>query len=125
MGYDVFEKLCNCRGVTPYRVAKETGVSTSTLSSWKTGRYTPKQDKLQKIADYFGITTEYLLGVKNLGPQNSDGWYINEETAKAAQEVFEDPDLRILFDAARDSRPEDIRMAAEMLRRLKRTNPDG
>ena len=60
-----------------------------------------------------------------MGPQNSDGWYINEETAKAAQEVFEDPDLRILFDAARDSRPEDIRMAAEMLRRLKRTNPDG
>lgn len=124
MGYDVFEKLCNSRGVTPYRVAKETGVSTSTLSSWKTGRYTPKQDKLQKIADYFGVTTEYLLGVPNLGPQNGTGWYINEETAKAAQEVFDDPDLRILFDAARDSRPEDIRMAAEMLRRLKRTNPD-
>ena len=124
MGYDVFEKLCNSRGVTPYRVAKETGVSTSTLSSWKTGRYTPKQDKLQKIADYFGVTTEYLLGVPNLGPQNGTGWYINKETAKAAQEVFDDPDLRILFDAARDSRPEDIRMAAEMLRRLKRTNPD-
>ena len=63
MGYDVFEKLCNSRDVTPYRVAKETGVSTSTLSSWKTGRYTPKQDKLQKIADYFGVTVDYLLEV--------------------------------------------------------------
>lgn len=124
MGYDVFEKLCNSKGVTPYRVAKETGVSTSTLSSWKTGRYTPKQDKLQKIADYFGVTVDYLLGVPNSGQQSGEGWYINEETTKAAQEVFDDPDLRILFDAARDSRPEDIRMAAEMLRRLKRTNPD-
>ena len=105
-------------------MAKETGVSTSTLSSWKTGRYTPKQDKLQKIADYFGVTVDYLLGVPNSVQQSGEGWYINEETAKAAQEVFDDPDLRVLFDAARDSRPEDIRMAAEMLRRLKRTNPD-
>ena len=81
-------------------------------------------DRLQALAEYFQVSTDFMLGVPNLGPQNGTGWYINEETAKAAQEVFDDPDLRILFDAARDSRPEDIRMAAEMLRRLKRTNPD-
>ena len=49
----------------------------------------------------------------------------NDEASRAAQEAFDDPDLRILFDAAKGSRPEDIRMAAEMLRRLKGTNPDG
>lgn len=125
MGYDAFEKLCTSRNVTPYKVAKETGVSTSTLSSWKKGRYTPKQDKLQKIADYFGVSVDYLLGVQNSGPQTDHEWYINNETGEVAQEVFDDPDLRLLFDAARDSRPEDIRMAAEMLRRLKGTNPDG
>ena len=125
MGYDAFEKLCTSRNVTPYKVAKETGVSTSTLSSWKKGRYTPKQDKLQKIADYFGVSVDYLLGVQNSGPQTDPEWYINNETGEVAQEVFDDPDLRLLFDAARDSRPEDIRMAAEMLRRLKGTNPDG
>lgn len=54
-----------------------------------------------------------------------DGYYLDEETAKVAQEVFDDPDLRVLFDAARGSRPEDIRMAADMLRRFKETNPDG
>lgn len=123
MGYDTFEKLCAAKGVTPYRVAKETGVSTSTLSSWKTGRYTPKQEKLQKIADYFGITVDQLTGVQT--DVQSDGYYVNEDTARTAQQIFEDPYLRILFDAAQDSRPEDLQMAADLLKRLKKTNPDG
>jgi hypothetical protein len=41
-----------------------------------------------------------------------------------AQEVFDNPDLRILFDAARDAKPEDLRLAAEMLRKFKAANPD-
>ena len=52
-------------------------------------------------------------------------WYINDETAKIAQEIFEDPNKRALFYAARDRRPEDIKMAADMLERFKETNPDG
>lgn len=63
--YDIFERLLNERGVTAYRVAKETGVTTASLTNWKKGNYTPKQDKLQKIADYFGVTIEYLMTGKN------------------------------------------------------------
>lgn len=59
--YKIFEELCELKGVTPYRVCKETGLTTATISNWKAGRYTPKQDKLQKIADYFGVTIEYLM----------------------------------------------------------------
>lgn len=51
--YDIFRQLCEKKGVTPYKVSKETGISTSTLSDWKTGRSTPKLDKLMKIASYF------------------------------------------------------------------------
>ncbi len=59
--YEQFEKLCKLNSVTPYRVCKETGLTTATISNWKAGRYTPKADKLQKIADYFGVTLEYLM----------------------------------------------------------------
>lgn len=59
--YEVFEKLLAQRGVTAYRVAKETGITTATLSNWKQGKYTPKSDKLQKIADYFGVSLDYLM----------------------------------------------------------------
>lgn len=59
--YEIFEKLCEQRGVTPYRVCKETGITTATISNWKAGRYIPKADKMQKIADYFNVSIQYLM----------------------------------------------------------------
>ena len=59
--YEIFEQLLKMHGITAYRVAKETGVTTATLTSWKQGKYTPKPEKLQKIADYFGVSLEYLM----------------------------------------------------------------
>lgn len=60
--YDIFEHLLQTHGVTAYKVAKDTGISTATMTDWKKGRSTPKIDKLQKIADYFGVSVDYLLG---------------------------------------------------------------
>ncbi|MEE0801076.1 MAG: helix-turn-helix transcriptional regulator [Gemmiger sp.] len=60
--YSIFERLLAEHGTTAYRVAKETGISTATLTDWKKGRSTPKVDKLQKIADYFGVSLDYLCG---------------------------------------------------------------
>ena len=47
-------------------------------------------------------------------------YYLNEETAKVAQEIFENKELRVLFDAARDANPEDLRTTYDMLMALKR-----
>ena len=44
-------------------------MSQPTLSEWKKGTYTPKQDKLQKIADYFGVTLDYLMGNAHIDEQ--------------------------------------------------------
>lgn len=52
-------------------------------------------------------------------------YYDYDETASLMQELLEDKYMKLLFDAAKDSKPEDIEMAAEMLKRLKGTNPDG
>lgn len=59
--YEIFQELLSRDGVKPYDVSKATGISTSTLTDWKMGRSTPKQGKLQKIADYFGVSVEYLI----------------------------------------------------------------
>lgn len=59
--YEIFVKLLDKYGVTTYKVSKATGIAASTFSDWKSGRSTPKQDKLQKIADYFGVSIEYLM----------------------------------------------------------------
>lgn len=59
--YEVFEQLLQKNGVTPYKVAKEAGVTQTALSNWKSGRSTPTTKTLRKIADYFGVTIDYLM----------------------------------------------------------------
>lgn len=59
--YQKYEKLRNDKGVTDYEVAKQTGISTATLSSWKSGVYTPKIDKIMLLAEYFGVSVTYFL----------------------------------------------------------------
>lgn len=63
--YEIFAQLLQKYGVTAYKVSKETGVSQATLSAWKAGDYTPKVEKLQKIADYFNVSLEYLMTGSN------------------------------------------------------------
>ncbi len=59
--YEIFEQLLQRYGITAYKVSKETGVTQSTLSDWKRGRSTPKTENMKKLADYFGITVDYLM----------------------------------------------------------------
>lgn len=59
----MYERYCEIRdklGLKDAVVAKETGISKSTFSEWKSGRSKPKTDKLQKIADYFNVSLEYF-----------------------------------------------------------------
>lgn len=59
--YEKFAKLLEERGLTAYRVSKDTGIATATLTEWKNGTYTPKVDKLMILADYFGVPIEFFL----------------------------------------------------------------
>ncbi|OUO75187.1 transcriptional regulator [Blautia sp. An249] len=66
--YEIFEQLLQKYGVTSYKVAKEAGVTQTALSNWKSGRSTPTIKTLQKIADYFGVTVDYLMTGKEEVP---------------------------------------------------------
>lgn len=58
--YERFELLLKSRGLTAYKVGKDTGVNRSTLSEWKNGRSVPKADKIQRLADYFNVPISYF-----------------------------------------------------------------
>ena len=116
--YEIFEKLLEARGITIYKFCKDTGVSESTVYTWKKKK-TQCSAKLQKIVcDYFGVSADYLM----TGEEKEDGpkYYLNEETAAIAQDIFENKELRLLFDAARDADPEDLETVHSMLLALKR-----
>lgn len=65
--YEVFEQLLQKFGVTTYQVSKATGIAQSTFSSWKSRRNLISGEKAKKIADFFGVTVDYLM----TGKQNS------------------------------------------------------
>lgn len=62
--YKNYEALRDAKGVTDYAVAKATGITKSTFTDWKSGRSKPKIEKLTKIAAYFDVPLNDLIGVK-------------------------------------------------------------
>ena len=120
--YEIYCKLRDAKGMKDADVARETGITKSTFSDWKNGRSNPKDAKLQKIADLFVVSVEYI----RTGEEKEGGekYYLNEETAEMAQKLFENKDLRVLFDAAKDATPEDLKTTYDMLMALKKKERD-
>lgn len=67
MSYKIFEQLLKMNKTTVYRVSKDTGIAASTLSDWKNGRSHPKTAKMKLLADYFGVSLEYITGQTESG----------------------------------------------------------
>lgn len=121
--FETVQKLMDRDGITLSVLSKETGVPLSTLSEWRAGKYLPKDDKRKKVAEYFGVSLTYLDTGVHPNVHDED-YYIDPEAAQIAQEIFDNPDLHALFDAARDVPPESLRLTAEMLKQFKKTNED-
>ena len=104
-------------------LAEMLGVTQQAVGRWEKDLNMPDLDMLQKIADYFHVTTDELLGRD--APKN--GYYVNGETAEIANALKEgDGTLRVLFDAARDLPPEKMREAANYIEYLKaKQHPEG
>lgn len=60
--YERFEWLCEEKGVTPTQAARDVGIRQSVVSMWKKRGSTPSGKTLNKLAEYFGVSTDYLLG---------------------------------------------------------------
>ena len=121
--YENIKAIADKRGISINKLEKDLGLPRSSVMKYNAS--VPSVEKIRVISEYLHVSIDDIIYPdKNHDPEHTD-WYIDEETAKLAQEVFNNPDVRLLFDAARNSKPENIRLAAEMLRRFKETNPDG
>lgn len=71
MFWDIFEVLCIRCGKSPSAVAAELGLSNSTTTAWKNGSM-PRAQTLQRVAKYFNVPANYLLGEKYLAPDEGE-----------------------------------------------------
>lgn len=58
--YEALDVICEAERISPNKVCTETGIASATISNWKSGKYTPKDDKVQKIADFFEVDIEFF-----------------------------------------------------------------
>lgn len=113
-------------GLTQQQLADRLGYkSKATINKIEAGINGISQRRIVDFAHALNTTIEYLMEMDDVEETQQHKYYFNDETARVAQEIFDSSDLHALFDAARDSKPEDLKMAADLLRRLKGTNIDG
>lgn len=107
-------KYLEKKNKTQKEVADAIQVSPQTFNTWCQGIAIPRMGKIQLLADYFGIGKSDLLDDKS----NDENYYLDKDSAEAAQFLFENPEYKVLFDASRKVKPEDINFVAEMIERM-------
>ena len=111
--YKYFKKLLESRNVKTADVAKATGLPKSMFSEWKNGRSNPKVDKLKLIADYFGVSIDYL--VTGRMPEFKG----NEALGELASCLIERGEISKLLNVAKECSDEDVEIAVNLLETLK------
>ena len=104
-------ELCKKNKISQSKLERDIGIYGGSITKWKYAE--PRLSTLEKVADYFGVTVKYL---KN--GEQKQGYYFNEETAKLAQEMFEDEYMRSLFDMKRNMPPERFKAHIEFMKNI-------
>jgi len=104
--------------LTMKELADKVGVSEATISRWESGEIkNMRRDAVANLAKALQIDPKVLM---NWG--DDEPYYTNPETARKAQEVLNDPDMKLLLDAKRDLSPEDMQIIIDLARRLLNRN---
>ena len=110
------KKYMGLTGKTRSEICSDLGFSYSTFSDWLNGNAYPRIDKIEMLANYFGIEKSDLIEDMH---NKSNEYYINKETKQIAQEIFENKELKALFDAGKNATPEDLNIVKNLLLQLK------
>lgn len=102
-------------------LADKLGVAKSTISMYEVGKREPDFETLEAIADFFNVDMNFLLGKD--GSEN-DTYYLNDEVRELAQFMFKNPEYKVLFDASRKVKKEDIAFVKEMIDRVRGDDND-
>jgi len=106
-------KYIDLLGKERTEIAKDLDVRYSTFTDWVNGNSYPRIDKIEKMANYFGIRKSDLI------EEHKDNYYLNEESRNIANEILSNPDLKAIITAARDISPEDLLFVKKMLEKMK------
>lgn len=103
---DIIRELCEKNGTTVQRLEKELGFSNGSIAKSDT----IKSDRLLAVSKYFGVSMEFLMG-----ETNPDSYYLSKDASELADFLSKNPEYKVLFDASRKVKPEDLKKAITAL----------
>lgn len=103
-------------GKQPADLVRDLHIPYSTISNWLSGEKFPRPQKQQMLADYLGVkVSDFTNSDNNSIPES---YYLNDEARDLAEFLYRNPDYKVLFDASRKVKPQDIEFVKEMIERL-------
>lgn len=109
--YERIKQLCIANGTTVTALEMSIGFSRGSIGKMKKGvKTTP--ERLQIIADYFGVSVAYLIG------ETTDGFNVSGETADTIQAALSRREIMDLLEAAIEADAEDVRAVTYLLKRI-------
>ena len=118
---DIFAKrlryYLKINGMTQLELSKKLGVGTTSVYNWCNGIKIPRMNKIEAMCELFQCKRSDLMEDKHDLDDNGL-YYLNNDTKDMAQFLYENPDYKVLFDAARKIKKEDIAFVKEMMNRM-------
>ena len=120
MGLEKIKELKKQKGLTTKQLSELSGVPLGTVNKIISGTTkNPQLVALSAIANTLGCSVEDFVDKEENEPEE---YYVSREVSKMAQEIYDNPELRILFDASRKLEKEDILTVVSLVKRMKGYN---
>lgn len=109
-------RLMDIKGKDRNDICQDLGFKYTTFTDWINANTYPRIDKIEMLANYFGVSKADLVEEQT---ESSEPYYINDDARELAQFMFENPEYKVLFDASRKVRKEDIEFVKQMIDRVR------
>lgn len=109
-------RLMDIKGKDRNDICQDLGFKYTTFTDWINAKTYPRIDKIEMLANYFGVSKADLVEEQT---ESSEPYYINDDARELAQFMFENPEYKVLFDASRKVKKEDIEFVKQMIDRMR------
>ena len=106
--------ICKDRKIPISKLERDLGYSNGYIGQLRKGTF--PNDRLKEIAEYLEVSIDYLMTGKE--KEGGETYYLNDETREIAQEIFENKELRMLFNVTRKSTPQRLMAYYNMIKEL-------